>query len=92
MNDKDLLEKILLRLDLLLHDKQYRFRNQDNTWYSRESCKDISNDELLNELDAEFADLSRILEQYEALPKAISKVTEEIFITEPIIRMDAKKW
>jgi hypothetical protein len=79
MNDKDLLEKILLRLDLLLHDKQYRFRNQDNTWYSRESCKDISNDELLRELDIEFTDLSRILEEYETLPKNISHITDEIF-------------
>ena len=41
-----------------MHDKDYRFENQDGTWYSRESCRDLTNEEVLEELRAELIQLN----------------------------------
>lgn len=83
MNDKELLERLLLRIDLLCHDKQYRFRNKDGTWYSREACKDLTNEELVRELDAEFNNLNETLNDYEdivnSVPRITSKITNALF-------------
>ena len=41
-----------------MHDKDYRFENQDGTWYSRESCRDLTNEEVFEELRNELRQLN----------------------------------
>lgn len=84
MSDKELLERLLLRIDLLCHDKQYRFRNDDGTWYSREACRDLTNEELIKELDYEFNNLNETLDDFENVinsePTTKSKITRDKFV------------
>ena len=51
-----------------MHDKDYRFENANGTWYSRESCRDLTNEEVFEELRTElrqFADLEAKLAENE---------------------------
>ena len=60
MSKEELLKYLIAEIDLIMHDKDYRFENQDGTWYSRESCRDLTNEELFEELRTElrhFSDL-----------------------------------
>lgn len=56
--DRRLLMKLISKIDLIMHDKQYRFKNEDGTWYSREACKNISSEEVYHELTEELEQLS----------------------------------
>lgn len=58
--DQALLTILISGIDNLMHDKDYRFENANGTWYSRESCRDLTNEEVFEELRTElrqFADL-----------------------------------
>ena len=60
MSKEELLKYLIAEIDLIMHDKDYRFENANGTWYSRESCRDLTNEEVLEELRTElrqFADL-----------------------------------
>ena len=58
MSKEELLKYLIAEIDLIMHDKDYRFENQDGTWYSRESCRDLTNEEVLEELRAELIQLN----------------------------------
>ena len=60
MSKEELLKYLIAEIDLIMHDKDYRFENTNGTWYSRESCRDLTNEEVFEELRTElrqFADL-----------------------------------
>ena len=60
MSKEELLKYLIAEIDLIMHDKDYRFENANGTWYSRESCRDLPNEEVFEELRTElrqFADL-----------------------------------
>ena len=60
MSKEELLKYLIAEIDLIMHDKDYRFENANGTWYSRESCRDLTNEEVFEELRTElrqFADL-----------------------------------
>lgn len=68
MSKEELLKYLIAEIDLIMHDKDYRFENQDGTWYSRESCRDLTNEEVLEELRTElrqFDDLEAKLAEKE---------------------------
>ena len=75
MSKEELLKYLIAEIDLIMHDKDYRFENANGTWYSRESCRDLTNEEVFEELRTElrqFADLETKLEESK---KAIVKLT-----------------
>ena len=64
MSKEELLKYLIAEIDLIMHDKDYRFENANGTWYSRESCRDLTNEEVFEELRTElrqFADLEATL-------------------------------
>ena len=63
MDNEDLLLYLINEIDLIMHDKQYRLKNEDGTWYSRESCKDLTNEELFEELKGELRQLNSQVEK-----------------------------
>lgn len=58
MSKEELLKYLIAEIDLIMHDKDYRFENQDGTWYSRESCRDLTNEEVFKELKGELRQLA----------------------------------
>ena len=58
MTNKELLRAIIAEIDLIMHDKDYRFPESENTWYSRESCKVLTPEEVFEELRAELIQLN----------------------------------
>lgn len=85
MSKEELLKYLIAEIDLIMHDKDYRFENANGTWYSRESCRDLTNEEVFEELRTElrqFADLEATLaekeRQYETLYKLFSEQHEII--------------
>jgi hypothetical protein len=58
VNKEELLKYLIAEIDLIMHDKDYRFENQDGTWYSRESCRDLTNEEVFEELRSELRQLA----------------------------------
>ena len=85
MSKEELLKYLIAEIDLIMHDKDYRFENANGTWYSRESCRDLTNEEVFEELRTElrqFADLEAKLaekeRQYETLYKLFSEQHEII--------------
>ena len=58
MSKEELLKYLIAEIDLIMHDKDYRFENANGTWYSRESCRDLTNEEVLEELRAELIQLN----------------------------------
>ncbi len=68
MSKEELLKYLIAEIDLIMHDKDYRFENANGTWYSRESCRDLTNEEVFEELRTElrqFADLEAKLKESE---------------------------
>lgn len=57
MTNDELLKNLISVIDFVMHCKDYRFHNNDGTWYSRESCKDLTNDEVFEELKGELYSL-----------------------------------
>lgn len=62
---EELLSLLIGQIDLIMHGKQYRFENKDGTWYSRESCCDLTLDELSQELLKELLQLNNLVEEVE---------------------------
>ena len=60
MDKNELLKYLICEIDLVMHDKDYRFENEDGTWYSRESCKNLTNEEVFEELKTELRQLAKI--------------------------------
>ena len=58
MSKEELLKYLIAEIDLIMHDKDYRFENADGTWYSRESCRDLTNEEVFEELKTELRQLA----------------------------------
>ena len=59
----DKLEEFILDLDVVLYEKQVHFKQPDeDVWYSRESCKYITLDEVLQEILDEINLLDQALE------------------------------
>lgn len=60
---RDKLEEFILDLDVALYEKQIHFKQPDeDVWYSRESCKYITLDEVLQEILDEINLLDQALE------------------------------
>ena len=79
MSKEELLKYLIAEIDLIMHDKDYRFENANGTWYSRESCRDLTNEEVFEELRTElrqFADLEAKLAEKERQ----LKLAEELLI------------
>lgn len=63
---RDKLEEFILDLDVALYEKQIHFKQPDeDVWYSRESCKYITLDEVLQEILDEIRLLDQTLEDTE---------------------------
>lgn len=84
MSKEELLKYLIAEIDLIMHDKDYRFENANGTWYSRESCRDLTNEEVFEELRTElrqFADLEAKLaekdEEIAYLTKQVKKFNNE---------------
>lgn len=61
---RDKLEEFILDLDVVLYEKQVHFKQPDeDVWYSRESCKYITLDEVLQEILDEISLLDQTLEE-----------------------------
>lgn len=61
---RDKLEEFILDLDVVLYEKQVHFKQPDeDVWYSRESCKYITLDEVLQEILDEIRLLDQTLEE-----------------------------
>lgn len=61
---RDKLEEFILDLDVALYEKQIHFKQPDeDVWYSRESCKYITLDEVLQEILDEISLLDQTLEE-----------------------------
>ena len=58
MSKEELLKYLIAEIDLIMHDKDYRFENTNGTWYSRESCRDLTNEEVFEELRTELRQLA----------------------------------
>ena len=85
MSKEELLKYLIAEIDLIMHDKDYRFENANGTRYSRESCRDLTNEEVFEELRTElrqFVDLEAKLAESEEDKKALicdyeSRITKE---------------
>ena len=61
---RDKLEEFILDLDVVLYEKQVHFKQPDeDVWYSRESCKYITLDEVLQEILDEIRLLDQTMEE-----------------------------
>lgn len=58
MTNKELLRAIIAEIDFIMHGKDYRFPESENTWYSRESCKVLTPEEVFEELRTELLQLN----------------------------------
>ena len=77
MSKEELLKYLIAEIDLIMHDKDYRFENANGTWYSRESCRDLTNEEVFEELRTElrqFADLEAKLAESEKENKTLKDI------------------
>ena len=82
MSKEELLKYLIAEIDLIMHDKDYRFENANGTWYSRESCRDLTNEEVFEELRTELRQLydenAQLKQQLETFAHRISDQNEEI--------------
>jgi F0F1-type ATP synthase membrane subunit b/b' len=76
MDKNELLKYLICEVDLIMHDKDYRFENEDGTWYSRESCKNLTNEELFEELKTELRQLSKIEDDFADLETKLKEKDE----------------
>ena len=77
MTREELLRALIAQIDLLMHDKDYRFVESEDTWYSRESCKVITNQEVYEEICAEFDYLKQDLADATCIIDSYTKHEEE---------------
>lgn len=84
--DQALLTMLISGIDNLMHDKDYRFKNDNGTWYSRQSCKDLTSEEVyqeiideINQLDSNFEILDKENQQLRQSQKQLAiKELEEL--------------
>ena len=82
MTNKELLRAIITEIDLIMHDKDYRFPESENTWYSRESCKVLTPEEVFEELRTELRQLAKIEDDFADLEaKLVEKEKELAYMT-----------
>lgn len=89
MTREELLRALIAQIDLLMHDKDYRFVESEDTWYSRESCKVLTNQEVYDEICAEFRDLQQnmadadcIISDFEKQEAKNEKLKKQLALTE----------
>ena len=58
MTREELLRNLIAEIDFIMHDKDYRFVESEDTWYSRESCRVLTNAEVFEEIRAELIQLN----------------------------------
>lgn len=78
MDKNELLKHLICEIDLVMHDKDYRFENEDGTWYSRESCKNLTNEEVFEELKSELRQLAKIEDDFADLEAKLAESDETI--------------
>ena len=78
MSKEELLKYLIAVIDLIMHDKDYRFENQDGTWYSRESCRDLTNEEVFEELKAELMQLNSQVGKIADLEAKLAESEEQL--------------
>lgn len=78
MDKNELLKYLICEIDLVMHDKDYRFENEDGTWYSRESCKNLTNEEVFEELKSELRQLAKIEDDFADLEAKLAEKEKEI--------------
>lgn len=77
MDKNELLKHLICEIDLVMHDKDYRFENEDGTWYSRESCKNLTNEEVFEELKSELRQLAKIEDDFADLEAKLAEMFTE---------------
>lgn len=77
MDKNELLKYLICEIDLVMHDKDYRFENEDGTWYSRESCKNLTNEEVFEELKSELRQLAKIEDDFADLEAKLAEMQNE---------------
>ena len=77
MSKEELLKCLIAEIDLIMHDKDYRFENEDGTWYSRESCKNLTNEEVFEEIKGELMQLSDLETKLEESEERYKKAYRE---------------
>ena len=78
MSKEELLKYLIAEIDLIMHDKDYRFENEDGTWYSRESCRDLTNEEVFEELRTELRQLADLEAKLAITEKALELACKEL--------------
>jgi hypothetical protein len=76
VSKEELLKYLIAEIDLIMHDKDYIFENQDGTWYSRESCRDLTNEEVFEELKGELRQLADLEAKLAEKEKEILEISE----------------
>ena len=88
MSKEELLKYLIAEIDLIMHDKDYRFENANGTWYSRESCRDLTNEEVFEELRTElrqFADLEAKLAEKDKEIQFLTKQNKALVEEEDLL-------
>ena len=78
MSKEELLKYLIAEIDLIMHDKDYRFENANGTWYSRESCRDLTNEEVFEELRTELRQLADLEAKLAEKEIEIERLKKEI--------------
>lgn len=78
MDKNELLKYLICEIDLVMHDKDYRFENEDGTWYSRESCKNLTNEEVFEELKSELRQLAQIEDDFADLEAKLAESERDV--------------
>ena len=72
---KNNFDRLIVGIDLLQHGKDYRFRNENNTFYSRQSCCDLTLEETVKELLDELSQTDqRIAEKNQQLKQQDTEI------------------
>lgn len=91
MSKEELLKYLIAEIDLIMHDKDYRFKNEDGTWYSRESCRDLTNEELFEELRTELRQLGDLEAKLAESEKQNKRLYNEKESAEKILKMSSNE-
>lgn len=78
MSKEELLKYLIAEIDLIMHDKDYRFENQNGTWYSRKSCRDLTNEEVFEELKGELRQLADLEAKLAEKEKEVEELKQRL--------------
>lgn len=73
--DQSLLFMLVSGIDCLMHDKDYRFKNPDGTWYSRQSCRNMESAEVYQEI---IDEINQLDSNFEILSKENEELTKQL--------------